>query len=111
MVSVSRAELPLDQLCGFASRRSTRRGFVFVSKVLGKHWPVRPSVFADCCQRLVARMPTFQGPVVIVGMAETATGLGQASLKRCWNRRPRRPGMPRRRLVRKPSSSRGLDIV
>ncbi|MBC7966997.1 MAG: phosphoribosyltransferase domain-containing protein, partial [Fuerstia sp.] len=69
-------EIPLEELCGFGSRRSQRRGFVFVSKVLGKHWPVRPQVFQDCCDRLTAQLTRFVEPAVIVAMAETATGLG-----------------------------------
>ena len=44
--TVERADVPFDDLCGFASRRSRKRGFVFVSKVLGKHYPVRPHVMA-----------------------------------------------------------------
>lgn len=69
-------EIPLEELCGFGSRRSQRRGFVFVSKVLGKHWPVRPLVFQDCCDRLATHLTRWAEPAVIVAMAETATGLG-----------------------------------
>lgn len=75
-VTTLEAELPLEELCGFGSRRSLRRGFVFVSKVLGKHWPVRPTIFQNCCDRLAERLATCAGPVVVVAMAETATGLG-----------------------------------
>lgn len=75
-VTTHAAELPLDELCGFGSRRSRRRGFVFVSKVLGKHWPVRPHVFQDCCDRLAVRLADVKGSAVMVAMAETATGLG-----------------------------------
>ncbi|MFM9962173.1 MAG: phosphoribosyltransferase domain-containing protein [Planctomycetaceae bacterium] len=75
-VTTHAAELPLEELCGFGTRRSLRRGFVFVSKVLGKHWPVRPCVFQDCCDRLADRLTDLEGPAVLVAMAETATGLG-----------------------------------
>lgn len=75
-VTTEASELPLEELCGFGSRRSLRRGFVFVSKVLGKHWPVRPRVFQDCCDRLADRLTNLEGPAVVVAMAETATGLG-----------------------------------
>ena len=85
-VTTHAAELPLDELCGFGSRRSRRRGFVFVSKVLGKHWPVRPRVFQDCCDRLAARLTDLEGPAVLVAMAETATGLGHGIFE-SWLRR------------------------
>lgn len=75
-VTTHAAELPLEELCGFGTRRSLRRGFVFVSKVLGKHWPVRPHVFQDCCDRLADRLTDLEGSAVLVAMAETATGLG-----------------------------------
>ncbi len=74
---VEAAELPLDHLCGFACRRSRKRGFVFVSRVLGKHVPVRPRVMADAHARLAEKLRTVPGPVVLVALAETATGLGQ----------------------------------
>ena len=32
----------LTELCGFASRQNPKRAFLFVSKVLGKHIPVKP---------------------------------------------------------------------
>jgi hypothetical protein len=74
---VERADRPLADLCGFASRRSRKRGFVFVSKVLGKHYPVRPRVMADVHGRLAAKLAGLPGPALVIGMAETATGLGQ----------------------------------
>ena len=30
----------IDELCGFAARINPKRGFLFVSKVLGRHIPV-----------------------------------------------------------------------
>ena len=75
-VAVERAELRLDELCGFASRRSRKRGFVFVSKVLGKHYPVRPRVMNNVHERLAHGLHGVQGPAVLIALAETATGLG-----------------------------------
>ncbi|HYH65003.1 MAG TPA: phosphoribosyltransferase domain-containing protein [Urbifossiella sp.] len=74
---VEAADRPLDHLCGFAARRSRKRGFVFVSRVLGKHVPVRPRVMADTHARLADKLRNLPGPVVVVALAETATGLGQ----------------------------------
>jgi hypothetical protein len=68
----------LDDLIGFAARANTRRGFLFLSKVLGKHWPVAPSRMQAVHIELAARIPTdLPGPVVFIAMAETAIGLGQ----------------------------------
>jgi hypothetical protein len=74
---VDRAESGLSELCGFASRRSRKRGFVFVSKVLGKHYPVRPGRMAQTHRLLAAKLAHLPGPALLVGLAETATGLGQ----------------------------------
>ncbi len=82
---VHRADRPLDELCGFASRRSRKRGFVFVSKVLGKHYPVRPRVMHQTHQALAARLHDLPGPVVVLALAETATGLGQGVYERLWH--------------------------
>src|SRR5437588_12571629 len=76
---VETADFALEELCGFASRRSRKRGFVFVSKVLGKHCPVRPRVMAETHQRLAAKIvaspngqdaPLLPGPGVLVALAE-----------------------------------------
>jgi hypothetical protein len=76
-VTVDRCDLPLDELCGFAARQNPKRGFLFVSKVLGKHIPVKPSVMRDVQRRLAVKIPAdLPGPVVVIGMAETAICLG-----------------------------------
>jgi hypothetical protein len=77
---MNRQELPLRELCDVALRNNSRRRFLFVSKVLGRHWPVRPAALRDVARRLAQqvalRLP--EGPVIFIGMAETATTLGQA---------------------------------
>ncbi len=83
---VEHAEMPLDELCGYASRRSRKRGFVFVSKVLGKHYPVRPHVMAATHDRLADALGGLSGPAVFIALAETATGLGQGVYE-SWLRR------------------------
>ncbi|MBC7502478.1 MAG: phosphoribosyltransferase domain-containing protein [Herminiimonas sp.] len=68
----------LDALIGFAARANARRGFLFVSKVLGKHWPVAPQRMRDIHVELASQVPAdLPGPVVFIAMAETAIGLGQ----------------------------------
>lgn len=78
-LTIRRADWPLDELCGFAGRHNRLRGYLFVSKVLGKHHPVRPSVMTALYAALAGRVNggAFAGPVVTVALAETATGLGQ----------------------------------
>ncbi len=77
-VSVQAAEaFSLEELCGFAARNNPRRGFLFMSKLLGKHWPCRPSDMAVLHAYLAAQLPCGQDEqLLFVGMAETATGLG-----------------------------------
>ncbi|CAB3968338.1 phosphoribosyltransferase [Burkholderia aenigmatica] len=76
-IKVDAAALPPSNLFGFAERRNPKRAFLFVSKVLGRHIPVRPSIMAASFERLAARIPAdLPGPVLVIGMAETAVGLG-----------------------------------
>ncbi len=76
-VAVDRSDIPLDDLCGFASRRNPKRPFLFVSRVLGRHLPVRPQVMRMIHRRLAAKLPAgLPGPAVVIGMAETAVALG-----------------------------------
>lgn len=77
-ITVEQARLPLDDLLGFAARANLKRGFLFLSKVLGKHWPVRPAHMRAIHQDLAHRIPPgLPGPVVFIALAETAIGLGQ----------------------------------
>jgi hypothetical protein len=77
-VTVLAGDHDLEALCGFAARRNPKRGFLFVSRVLGRHIPVRPSVMRETYRALAAKIdPGLPGPVLMVGMAETAVGLGQ----------------------------------
>ena len=65
------------ELFGFAQRRNPKRAFLFVSKVLGRHIPVSPAVMRAATDALAARIPAdLPGPVVVIGMAETAIALG-----------------------------------
>jgi hypothetical protein len=76
-VEVDKGDLPLDALCGFASRRNPKRPFLFVSRVLGRHLPVSPDAMGMVHRMLAAKLPAeLPGPVVTVGMAETAVALG-----------------------------------
>lgn len=75
-LQVEPASLAPEQLFGFAERRNPRRAFLFVSKVLGRHIPVAPSTMRTAFAQLNAKLPPdLPGPVLILGMAETAVGL------------------------------------
>ena len=70
--------IPLNRLLGFAARVSSKRKFLLVSKVLGKHYPVTPKVMSwsyRALARAVLKLGVGQS-ALWVGMAETATGLG-----------------------------------
>ena len=76
-LTVHDSAIALDDLLGFAARANAKRGFLFLSKVLGKHWPVKPSTMRAVHQQMAAGVPDIAGPVVFIAMAETAIGLGQ----------------------------------
>lgn len=77
-VSASETRFRFDDLVGFAARNNPRRGFLLVSKVLGKHYPSRPAAMQSIHRALARRLfPWCRRSSVFVGMAETATGLGQ----------------------------------
>lgn len=77
-LQVDEARFALDDLIGYAARANAKRGFLFLSKVLGKHWPVTPAAMQAIHTDLAAQIPQgLPGPVVFIAMAETAVGLGQ----------------------------------
>jgi len=76
-LSLGAGVIEADDLLGFAARANAKRGFLFLSKVLGKHWPVLPSTMLSIHDRLAATVPQVEGPIVFIAMAETAIGLGQ----------------------------------
>jgi hypothetical protein len=77
-LSVDEARFALDDLIGFAARANAKRGFLFLSKVLGKHWPAAPRQMAALHADLASQIPPdLPGPVVFIALAETAIGLGQ----------------------------------
>ncbi len=79
VLTLEREDIPFRELCDLAIRNNALRRFLFVSRVLGRHCPVRPQVLRKVAAEL-ARKLALQlkpGPVVFIGMAETATTLGQ----------------------------------
>lgn len=76
------ATAPLNDLLTYAVRRNPKRGFLFVSRVLGKHIPIAPDVAARTYRTLADALPTLHSPHFI-GLAETATALGEGVF-RAW---------------------------
>ncbi|MDQ0786765.1 phosphoribosyltransferase [Streptomyces sp. B3I8] len=71
----------LGELLGLALRRNPKRAHLLVSHVLGKHVPQRPSVVHGHGHALGRRVRELlgeeaAGAAVVLGYAETATGLG-----------------------------------
>ncbi len=87
-VRVQASAFALDALCGFAARANEKRGFLFLSKVLGKHWPATPSAMREIHAFLAARLALGASPCVFIALAETATGLGQGVFEAAKQRWP-----------------------
>jgi adenine/guanine phosphoribosyltransferase-like PRPP-binding protein len=73
----------LQELLGLALRRNPKRAHLLVSNVLGKHVPQLPSVVHGAGYELGERVRALLGApearrAVVLGYAETATGLGHA---------------------------------
>lgn len=73
-----------------AERINPKRSFLFVSTVLGRHIPVRPRDHFAAVTELVRRCERVRipGPVLVIGYAETAVGLGAAVARGLAARRP-----------------------
>lgn len=90
----SRGSVPVTDLVLPGLRRNPRRAHLLVSTVLGKHIPAEPAVVIDAGHRLGDLVPG--GDVDVLGMAETATGLGHCVADRLdaavYIHTTRRPG-------------------
>ena len=79
-IKIQQEDIPFRELCDLAIRNNALRRFLFVSRVLGRHCPVRPEILRKVAAVLARklRLRIKPGPVLFFGMAETATTLGQA---------------------------------
>ncbi|GGP56206.1 phosphoribosyltransferase [Streptomyces abikoensis] len=73
----------LPELLGLALRRNPKRAHLLVSNVLGKHVPASPAAVYEAGAGLGRRVRALLGDAdaaraVVLGYAETATGLGHA---------------------------------
>lgn len=78
------------ELFRIAERINPKRSFLFVSTVLGRHIPVRPRDHFGAVNAIVDQIPDalLGGPLLVMGYAETAVGIGAAAARRIRERRP-----------------------
>ena len=78
-IQINESETLFNHYIDFAARNNPKRGFLFVSKVLGKHYPCTPTQMQASYSQLVALLLANEKnsqQFVFIGMAETATALG-----------------------------------
>ncbi len=92
-IVVREAAFALDELCAFGARNNRKRGFLFLSKVLGKHWPSRPFRMRQIHDHLASRLILSSDRWVVIAMAETATGLGQGVFESALRQHPGTQGL------------------
>jgi hypothetical protein len=88
------------ELVDLGARSNPKRPFVFVSRVLGKHIAARPGQMV-AAQNVLAKNVGFPGrpgavdeTTVFVGMAETATGLGEGVFSQWYRIHQAELGVP-----------------
>lgn len=66
------------ELYRIAERINPKRAFLFVSTILGRHIPVHPAKHRAALQELADGVSShlLEGPVFVMGFAETAVGIG-----------------------------------
>ncbi|BDD84836.1 hypothetical protein TPB0596_45990 [Tsukamurella pulmonis] len=92
-----RGDAELTELIVPGLRRNPRRAHLLVSTVLGKHIPADPGAVRAAADRLADLVAErLDGPCVVFGFAETATGLGHCVAARLgaavYLQSTRRPG-------------------
>ena len=66
----------LKILTSIGSRINKKRGFLFISKILGKHLDTNPFIMNKLYKDLSKKLPNDNKKTLIIGFAETATALG-----------------------------------
>ncbi len=82
-LSISNYNQDFERLLDIGLRQNPKRGFLLISRVLGKHLPVRPSVMLESYQQLASQLEVSRATTTFIGMAETATALGQGVFEAC----------------------------
>lgn len=84
-LTMAKNSAPLFEYVDIGARQNPKRGFLFVSKVLGRHIPVEPHKVQANHEQIAKKLGDLEGPVIFVGLAETAVGLGQGVFE-AWKR-------------------------
>ncbi len=75
-MNIDNGKWKMEDLFSLAERKNPKRSFLFVSKILGKHIPVAPSVMRQSYKDLADKInPLDSNNVLFIGMAETAVCL------------------------------------
>lgn len=94
-LQINQSEDLFNQYIGFAARNNLKRGFLFVSKVLAKHYPCKPAQIKKNHDQLADLLLTIEQDsekLVFVGMAETATALG-LGVYETWFKKTKKQGI------------------
>ena len=76
-ININQATTSLSSSCDFASRENPNRGFLFVSRLLGKHIPVKPSTMTATYDQLLQQLYFAEDEKLLcLALSETATCLG-----------------------------------
>lgn len=78
-IQINESEDLFNQYIDFAARNNPKRGFLFISKVLAKHYPCLPAQMRASYESLMNKLLSVDNDskkIIFVGMAETATALG-----------------------------------
>lgn len=76
-INISKSAMDPTLAFDIAERINPKRSFLFVSKILGRHVPTTPCLMNASYDSLAKLIPPdLPRPIVMIGMAETAVGLG-----------------------------------
>ncbi len=76
----------LEALLHIGLRQNPKRGFLLISRILGKHLPVQPRQMLESYRLLASQLSN--ATTTFIGMAETATALGQGVFEAYAERQP-----------------------
>lgn len=73
---VTKEDVPFSDMIAVAERINPKRAFLFVSKILGRHIPVKPTQHHDALRALTDQITLDGEKAMVMGFAETAIGIG-----------------------------------
>jgi len=94
-VHINESAALFDRYIRFAARNNPKRGFLFISTVLGKHYPAQPSEMLASYQALADLIIAHENALqhcVFIAMAETATALG-VGVYESWRQKTQKQGI------------------